>query len=662
MPEKPLTIATYAAGASLAAITLVYVFGPTFFLDGEGSPGLKPSTRRPVVGLLNPANDCFINSVLQALAGLPDLRKYLIRELHRRKLDGSDVYKITAEDVDDRGTGVDAKLSKLEGLRAGIVTQALKDILDKLNERPIYKKSISAQDFVAALEYAFHTRISRQQQDAQEFLQVVTERLCDEYHAGLKARQRARSRSMSGPLSVQGEKTPPVTPKEFILEMPPTSLVTEDKPEKELDLTPVTSPSPPSLEEAITVTDDELPEEEGFPFEGKLESHIECQHCHFKPKPSESNFVTLTLAVPQKSSTTLNHCFDGMFRVETIDDFKCDRCRLEHALSDKKRLLASETDAATRAALESDMEKIQIALEEDPETPPEGVHLPDLKLAPARQIQRHMRISAFPKILGVHLSRSMYSATSLSQKNMAKVTFPETLPLGGILNQRKYRLLGVVTHKGGHNSGHYETFRRQVTSKPFSTPHSFGAEGVYSQSVNGSAIPSAVQSPRLGAQSTEERRSNRGAGKRSSGLSSVLSPTSEDAGPSPFSTPNLASPSEMSLSSRSSFSISGSMRRKSKPPPSSAPKEKGEVIESTSPTESAAPGTGVRLSTVSSKIVPGVLSEKARAKRKAKKRDNLWWRVSDDKVKESKTTEVLGMQKEVYLLFYELTREGEDDE
>jgi ubiquitin carboxyl-terminal hydrolase 16 len=54
--DKPLTIATYAAGASLAAITLVYVFGPTFFLDGDGSGGLKSTARRPAVGLTNPAN------------------------------------------------------------------------------------------------------------------------------------------------------------------------------------------------------------------------------------------------------------------------------------------------------------------------------------------------------------------------------------------------------------------------------------------------------------------------------------------------------------------------------------------------------------------------------------------------------------------------------
>ena len=43
-------------------------------------------------------------------------------------------------------------------------------------------------------------------------------------------------------------------------------------------------------------------------------------------------------------------------------------------------------------------------------------------------------------------------------------------------------------------------------------------------------------------------------------------------------------------------------------------------------------------------------------KRKSRRTVNRWWRISDDKIKESKTSEVLGMQKEVYLLFYELDR------
>jgi ubiquitin carboxyl-terminal hydrolase 16 len=43
-------------------------------------------------------------------------------------------------------------------------------------------------------------------------------------------------------------------------------------------------------------------------------------------------------------------------------------------------------------------------------------------------------------------------------------------------------------------------------------------------------------------------------------------------------------------------------------------------------------------------------------RRKPKRASNRWWGISDEKIKESKTSEVLGKQKEVYLLFYELDR------
>lgn len=63
---KPQIIA-YAAGAGLAAGVLIYVFGPTFFIDGNSMNGNGANGKRKqtVVGLYNPANDCFVNSVLQ---------------------------------------------------------------------------------------------------------------------------------------------------------------------------------------------------------------------------------------------------------------------------------------------------------------------------------------------------------------------------------------------------------------------------------------------------------------------------------------------------------------------------------------------------------------------------------------------------------------------
>ncbi|KAK7537690.1 hypothetical protein IWX49DRAFT_66958 [Phyllosticta citricarpa] len=608
MPDKPLTIATYAAGASLAAITLVYVFGPTFFLDDDAANSAR---KKGVVGLANPANDCFINSVLQALAGLPHLRIYLIRETHRRNLDGPDVYKVPPSDHADESAPAKrgAAAQNLDGLQQGLVTQALKDVLDKLNERPIYRKTISAQGFVGALEVAFRSRISRQQQDAQEFLQVVTERVWQEYHAGQAARKKARRR------------------------LSHTITSAMDKDDKQELLQDVANGGEESDH------DDQDEHEEGFPFEGQLESQIECLTCHFKPKPTASSFVTMTLNVPEAYSTTLNSCFDGILKIEHIDDFRCEYCRLEHALLFKQAQFEKSKSEKERLGLESDIAKIKHAMETDPETPPKDVTLPESKLSPTRRISRHMRISKFPKILAIHLSRSVFTAGNYgnySTKNMAKVAFPEVLPLGGLIERKKYNLLGVVTHKGGHNSGHYESFRRQVAMAPYSTPHSFGTEGVYS--LGGSPNPSAMQSPRPSA---------------SRDRSELRTPDSTR-----LPSPTLASTSAASLSSKSSLS---SMPHRLPPTsvPSSSLREDESIKRAPStPSHSASPS---RLRTVGEKAASKAELVVDVVKRKPKRRDNRWWRISDDKIKESKTSDVLGMQREVYLLFYELDRSGEEE-
>ena len=608
MPEKPLTIATYAAGASLAAVTLVYVFAPTFFLDDDATSTKK----KGVVGLSNAANDCFINSVLQALAGLPDLRIYLIRETHRRKLDGPEVYHVDPE----RLSAEDATIrpGKLEGLQKGLLTYGLKEVLDRLNERPIYKKTISPQPFIRALEHAFGTRISRQQQDAQEFLQIVTERLCDEYHAGTKARRQA------------GRLDFITTSQESAAER------------QEIVKQFGAAPAAESGKDEDSEEDRPPLDEEGFPFEGKIESQIECQTCHFKPKPSVSTFVTLTLNVPQVSSTSLNACFDGMLKVEYIEDFKCEWCRLDHALRSKDHELSRATDPEVKERLQSDIDILRKALEEDPENPPDDVELPPSSQAPKRRIARHMYISQFPKVIAIHLSRSVFAVGTVSTKNLAKVSFPESLPLGGLLNRKSYRLLGVVTHKGSHNSGHYESFRRQVQPLPFSTPVSFGTEGAYSRQASPypSAAPSAMQSPRIS--------------------STNLPSTIDRSSPIP-STPTLDSPSTRSISSQDSLTSTFKPRS---PAPTSAPRnpetESLRLPHSATDTDSLSRTRSLRSFKDKATEKAASIKEQNPLSRRSKKTSNRWWRISDDKIKESKTSEVLGMQRDVYLLFYELER------
>ncbi|KAK4245616.1 hypothetical protein C7999DRAFT_42835 [Corynascus novoguineensis] len=663
MPDKTLRVVTYAAGASLAAITLIYVFGPTYFLDSEPSKSGNSafSTRKAgVVGLANPANDCFINSVLQALAGLGDLRLYLIREIHRRRLDDETVYTqlvpadaLSRVEVEAalRRFGKDIPGWKLEGLQRGNITKSLKDILDALNERPIRKKTISAAPFVRALEEAFRQRISRQQQDAHEFLQIVAERLCDEYHAGCRARRLFRRATAMDDKALGGEA---VASQALDAHMPRSLKFAGQANTGDFEQ-PAEALSEGSKQDSSGVRNQDLEEDDGFPFEGRFESQIECLTCGFKPRPTPSTFCTLTLNVPQVSSTTLGACFDGMFKTEYIDDFRCEKCRLMHALSIYKADSQRATSEEKRLEAQSAAEKLRLAIESDPENPPADVKLPDLHHAPKRRIARHMRITDFPKILAIHLSRSIFDASRSSLKNSAKVAFPEKLPLGGLLQQRRYKLLGVVTHKGSHHSGHYESFRRQNTYPPFSNPSTFQASGVYSRK------PSPASTPRVDLQGQRpledatapalaERGFPDGAGMTpschlderpvdNSSRSSLCGNTT----PGGESLSGSQSPA-VPAASRASGSGSGSQgsaeaaSRSSSPRASPSPSRVG--ISRAVPANGHQPPTDLLRA----------------AKPKQQKQLSRWWRISDDKVKEASTRDVLGMQREVYLMFYEMER------
>ncbi|KAL9632762.1 MAG: hypothetical protein Q9204_003656 [Flavoplaca sp. TL-2023a] len=616
MPDKPLTVLTYAASASLAAVALVYLFSPNQLIDGESSTTSASNRKKGIVGLSNPANHCFINSVLQSLAGLGDLRLFLIREVHRRTLHDQSIYT-SIPSKDEQGKDVDTP--KVASLQSGTVTQGLKVVLDQLNERPIYKKTISAQAFIAVLEHAFGTRISRTQQDAQELLQILAERLAEEYEAGKRARQRAQKASLHA--DGKDARQP--------LDIPEIRALDASVSASEL-LEPLSTPG----EVAADI-------EDGFPLQGQTEARVECQHCHFVPKPVPTSFVMLNLMVPQKSTTTLNECFDAHFKTEYIEDYTCDRCRLSHATETLEEELVYAKSQEQKSTITRKLDGVRRALEVDPEKPPENIRLPDIKHAPKRKVARHVQITRFPKVLIIHLSRSMFDPGSYSMKNSAKLSFPERLPIGGILNRRNYKLLGLVTHKGTHNSGHYETFRRQHLYPPTSKPHVKQSVGPYSASATPS--PSNQASPQLSG--------------------NLLTPSNVQAGVQGHATPegrasfsSIPSPatSTDSLSPPSTRPTSGSAAAGANPISSqNAPNapSRGQPDQPTSilspPVEGSSSTTNLGRYSASFDL--------SRFRRKKKSSDR-WWRISDDKIKECNTADVLAMQKDVYMLFYEMER------
>ncbi|KAH0499229.1 hypothetical protein TgHK011_006434 [Trichoderma gracile] len=619
MPDKTTSVVSYAAGASLAAAALFYVFGPTFTIDHDTTS----SRKKTIVGLRNQANDCFINSVLQALAGLPELRIYLIRETHRRRIEDPSVYAHLVQPLD----GKELAQWKLQGLQDGLVTYGLKEMLDALNERPISKKAISPFPFVKVLEMAFKQRISRQQQDAQEFLQIVAERLKDEYHAGQRARLHARAQSLASLADSNQAKDGNETDR--------SDDAAENPDDTEASASGIQIPITVDLAEVQRAVREiqAAPElEEGFPLEGKYESHIQCQTCGYTTKPREETFCTLTLAVPQVSSTTLNACFDGIFKTEYIEDFKCEMCRLVQTKTNLEQEMVKSTSDSFKALAQENIQKLQAAMDVDPERPPEDVELGDIRYAPKRRIAKTTRMSTFPKILAIHLSRSIYGIGQITQKNSAKVSFPEQLPLGSVMKQRKYKLLGVVTHRGGHNSGHYEAFRRQNTPSPYANINPFQPSDIYSKT------PTPISTPQISALRSDSP---------SISTPDLLSPSSDTTPSTPSLESNGAPPRSVPVDLPSSL-VNGRDRDG----------ETSSLRSITASTKSALSKLAPPRASLNGSSSPSTLAVgKPQPRPKKRKPADKWWRVSDEKVREAKTSEVLGMQKEVYLLFYELEPE-----
>ncbi|EWC47341.1 hypothetical protein DRE_00309 [Drechslerella stenobrocha 248] len=657
--SRQLTIA-YAAGASLAAITLIYVFGPTFFIDGARGAGgygyggyyggVGGRKKQTVVGLYNPANDCFVNSVLQALAGCAELRGYLVRRI---------LAQVELEEMEEAG------VVKWRGRRP-MLTRALKVMLDRLNERPLYRKTITTRDFIYELEKVFRSRISRNQQDAQEFLQIVTQTLAEEYEAQEKVRATAPKGWKRVRKVVEKEKVEDPAPKTEGDATPKTE--GDATPKTEDDPTPKTEEgtkteegegegeavetkeeegaSPPKKEEeegfeVVQTTDadeagveeeepehvplevkaedsestednDEKEEKEkkgeeeerkipefGMPMEGKLESGIQCLACGFTPKPTGSNFVVLTLNVPQKSYATLDDCFNEHLSTEYIDDFQCAKCKLKKMIAVLEHKRDSTRDEKEAAELDRSIAALEESLATDPEKLPKDVTLPPANATVVKsRIAKHTYFAHCPEVLAIHLSRSIFDY--YSRKNSCKVAFPEELQLGPLLARSRYKLLGLITHRGSHESGHYDR-RQNSHPPPYSTPM---------------VMPM--------------------------GLPIVGMPTIVVDG-----TPVNAS--AVSLAEGAAVSTA--------PDEAGATGTAGTTATGTTGTTATATGatTNTNTNTTAKAVVTaaGTKAGKGAKGKKLKGAEGRWWRISDDSVKDVKTTDVLGLQKEVYLLFYE---------
>ncbi|KAJ8099147.1 hypothetical protein POJ06DRAFT_199295 [Lipomyces tetrasporus] len=546
-----LAYAGFAALASLAIYVLMPSL-PTVLSAGseDKSPGSSAFSRnsRYVVGLYNKANDCFANSVLQALASSPSLRHYL-----------------------DDSRFQDQPLSA-----------ALKAIIRDLNTPIRYPRSVSPWPFLHVLEVIYNSRITRSQHDAHELLHLILETITDEHDKVLKELL-AAPKVLDNDAELEDEK----------------------------------------VERTINVT------REFMPFQGTTVDTIRCLQCGNSPKPKSTNFIVLTLNVPQKWSATLEDCMASLFSSEPISDYGCQSCRLKSLSSTVSQVIKKAKLDEPDSGIVTDLPTSSCEVPDFVQNPVGYLHYlqnldPSADLHPEIEARLPKSIKStivrttswghLPDMFTCHLSRSIFSSTAT--RNSCRVSFPEeltvyssqnakskfsSLSLGNLTEaqstyegSKTYRLVAMVRHVGTHSAGHYECYRRKEMFKD------------YDQAATAAALTASSPLTADAILTAEPAKT----------ASSGLLPTYEKS--SAMTEDALLSPKSGSRPESESNSLGPS---------------RGES--------------------------PSRLQSRARSRTATKKLyrqftgGRSWWRISDEKVWECTTDEVLRQTQSAYLLVYE---------
>lgn len=460
----------WSVGAATLGALSFYLLAPR---AQEATKNAASKATRGGVGIYNQrGSDCFINSVIQALAGLPSLRRYLQAEARRR--DHSSLLYTTFI----QSAMKDPEFSKtyqrnLKGLDSSFMVRELNSMIDMVTGRVKLQPSqeaVSNASFRRAFEAVYQLYIGGSQQDAHEFAQFIMDRLLDEYNFGRHARRRAlqlRNTLVKGNPSLSRDQL---------------SVAVPDNLSRAAFLDEVCGEAPPL-------------EPVNFPFYGMTELSVICSRCKYESEPTRDFFSILHLTVPPRGrKVDIKTLISNYFSDEKLDDYLCYNCKLGHLQMVVLSLLESESRQEEKEKLESVLKQINDNTCPDPETRfkkvQDLVRGQDLTLSTARTIQkalniriltqvvRSTRLAAPPQILVTQINRSVYEGQGY--KDTTPVMFDDVLEVSPAsptvltrlaeqnkptLKKHSYRLKSAIMHSGGHEYGHYVNYR-QKSSDP----------------------------------------------------------------------------------------------------------------------------------------------------------------------------------------------------
>ncbi|KAI8076978.1 hypothetical protein BDF21DRAFT_364337 [Thamnidium elegans] len=375
-----------------------------------------------VSGLVNTGNSCFLNSVLQAMSSLPHLHCYL-------------------EHVSNMAAGVPLP-----------VTRTLLKTVRSLTKPLDRRTSFRPVDIVTALS-SNRRIISREQQDAQEFFQLVSSAMDTE------GQRIAKTELLGGGL------------KDLLNRSGLSGVIGPEKSNSKVDH---------ALEN---------------PFTGLLANRLSCMKCGYTGAIRHFSFNNIQLSVPNKHTTTLAECLSQFTSMEYLEDANCRRCSFKATLQSvtlqldqvKQKVKKSKDSKKKRdrvielITLEKTKKEIEYRLKMgtiEEENDKDRLSLLKSTCISSKQVM----LAKPPKILCLHISRSAFLNTGAIYKNTCQILFPEYLDVSafttnGTLHtqpnlpistptrdrtEKYYRLMSIIVHYGSHSFGHFVAFKRRI--------------------------------------------------------------------------------------------------------------------------------------------------------------------------------------------------------
>ncbi|KAJ2123196.1 ubiquitin-specific protease ubp1 [Coemansia sp. RSA 720] len=458
---RSLFVVASVGVASLMALGLLSLSAGSSNSSDKQRTKRKPSRRRkPKVylrGLYNLGNTCFMNSTLQSLASLDAFNAY--------------VERCIALLPDSDRNSVDAAIAV-----------QLKHVLDLLSPQLSRVAAYSPRSLINSLSHKGRWIASRNEQDAQELFQMLSSTL------------QSVVRNAETSLFDSGFLTQHLPIENGIVSTSQQSDGNEPMKNDSQSSSPL-AVSQSSFASARAVEN---------PLLGMAASRTACVRCGYIEAIRHSTFDNLSLTVPRAHTTSIEECLAMYTVIDRLDDFKCRHCSIVATLARVKRDIAkcdselavqdkaskrTKRVAATAATLREQQHVLDNALANNPEA-----DLPGIQLAspPPSVSTRQTMIARPPKILVLHLSRSIYLPTGGTAKNPACVQLQHFLdispftttghistnasaPISGPavpvnkysaeslaeIRRRNclYRLSAMVFHSGAHDSGHFYAYR-----------------------------------------------------------------------------------------------------------------------------------------------------------------------------------------------------------